>query len=113
MSANYRLIQVEARGDTLLAVLDQRTLMEPVARDALRHDFLLLIEQKPRRVELDLKAVEYMDGALTSQLIQLWKRLKDSEATLLVIPSPVLAEILEITKLDRLFEVVDAPRIVG
>lgn len=113
MNNPYQLLQVESRGKTLVAVLLTSRAVGDSVREKLRHDFALLAAQRPDCVELDLRAVEYADGALTSQLIQFWKKLKDREARLVVIPTEMLAEIFEITKLDRLFEVVDVPRIVG
>lgn len=113
MSDSYQLLEVESRGNTLVAVLPTPRPSGDSIRDKLRHDFALLATQAPDCVELDLRTVEYMDGAITTQLIQLWKRLKDRETRLIIVPTQPLAEIFEITKLDRLFEVVDVPRIVG
>lgn len=112
MSDSYQILQVQSRGDVVLAWLNESRVIGDLVRDRLRHDFNLLADRTESCVELDLRSVEYLDGALTSQLVFLWKRLKDRQARLVVVPTRTLAEIFEITKLDRLFEVVDLPKIV-
>lgn len=57
---------------------------------------------------VDLSAVRYLDSAFLSALVRLRRRLPDSRITL-VIETPSVRRVLELTEMHRLFDIVDAP----
>jgi anti-anti-sigma factor len=57
---------------------------------------------------VDLSAVRYIDSAFLSALVRLRRRLPDGPITL-VIETPSVRRVLELTEMHRLFDIVDAP----
>lgn len=57
---------------------------------------------------VDLSAVRYLDSAFLSALVRLRRRLPGCSITL-VIETPSVRRVLELTEMHRLFEIVDAP----
>jgi anti-anti-sigma factor len=57
---------------------------------------------------VDLSSVRYLDSAFLSALVRLRRRLPASKITL-VIETPSVRRVLELTEMHRLFEIVDAP----
>lgn len=55
---------------------------------------------------VDLSNVRYLDSAFLSALIRLRRRLSESSITLIV-KTPSVRRVLELTEMQRLFEVVD------
>jgi anti-anti-sigma regulatory factor len=103
---DFRLLAVHSGGDTVFAVLPHRQLMGQEYREQLEHDFRRLSQLGAAAVRLDLRAVEFIDGAFTGLLIRLVRALAAGGACLTVEASPNLVEVFQIIKLDRLFEVI-------
>jgi anti-anti-sigma factor len=57
---------------------------------------------------VDLTTVRYLDSAFLSALVRLRRRLPDSTITL-VVDTPSVRRVLELTEMHRLFEIVDGP----
>ncbi len=57
---------------------------------------------------VDLSAVRYVDSAFLSALVRLRRRLPNSTITL-VVETPSVRRVLELTQMHRLFEIVDGP----
>ena len=57
---------------------------------------------------VDLSAVRYLDSAFLSALVRLRRRLPACSITL-VIETPSVRRVLELTEMHRLFVIVDAP----
>lgn len=113
MVEGFRVLTVHPNGDTVIAVLPHHRLLGLEYREGLEHDYLRLSQLGGTAVRLDLRAVEYIDGAFLGLLIKLVKGLAAGDGRLTVEVSDNLAEILRITKMDRLFEVVRGPGDAG
>ncbi len=57
---------------------------------------------------VDLSAVRYLDSAFLSALVRLRRRLPDCTITL-VVETPSVRRVLELTEMHRLFQIIDAP----
>jgi anti-anti-sigma factor len=58
---------------------------------------------------VDLSAVRYLDSAFLSALVRLRRRLPGASITL-VVDTPSVRRVLELTEMHRLFEIVGASR---
>jgi anti-anti-sigma regulatory factor len=102
----FRLLTVRFDGHTLHAVLPYTRLIGHWYREGLDEDLDRLPRFGASVVRLDLRSVEFIDGYFLRPLIILAKSLATVEAQLIVEVSPKMEEVLRITRLDRLFEVV-------
>ncbi len=76
---------------------------------ALQQGLLDLLDEKPQRVVIDLAAVPYMDSSGVASLVKLLSRTRKIGVGLtLVSPSPKVRSILEITRLDSIFQLADS-----
>ncbi|MFO0968761.1 MAG: STAS domain-containing protein [Gemmataceae bacterium] len=103
-----RLLTARSDGDTLFAVLPQRELIGEEYREGLAHDFSRLSQSEVAAIRLDLQAVEFIDGAFMGLLLRLVRSLLARGERLTVVASDHLREVLQITRFDRLFEVIPA-----
>ncbi len=110
-----RLPTAHADGSTVFAALPHRQLMGQEYREGLEHDYRRLSQSGATAIRLDLRAVEFIDGAFPGRLVGLARAVAAKRGRLTVEASPNLAEIFRITKLDRLLEVVwdDGPQAAG
>ena len=102
----FRLLTVRFDGHTLHAVLPYTRLIGHWYREGLTEDFGQLPEFGASVIRIDLRSVESIDGYFLRPLITLAKSLAAVGARLTVEVSPKMEEVLRITRLDRLFEVV-------
>ena len=66
-----------------------------------------LCAEKPKRLVLDLSAVEYLDSSGIGSLVEIYRRImKDDGRLILLSPSERVTGVLEITKLDQFFTIV-------
>jgi anti-sigma B factor antagonist len=79
---------------------------------ALRADLLRLVkEQKPRRVDLDLAGVPYMDSSAIAVLVETLKAVRgDGGAVRLTRLQPRVRGLLEIARLDTIFDMQESGR---
>ncbi len=67
-----------------------------------------LCDEKPQRLILDLSQVDYIDSSGVGSLVEIFRRLKKEQRRLiLVAPSARVSSVLEITRLDQFFTIVD------
>lgn len=104
-----RLLTARAEGGTIHAALPLSRVMGRACRDGLEHDCRLLAETGAVAVRLDLRAVAFIDGAFFGVLVGLARDLRRAGGRLTVEASADLADVLRVTRLDRLIEVVGGP----
>ncbi len=109
MPETYRLLQVRAVGDDVFAVVPVADLRAAPAAADVRADFQTLEQCPAKRVRLDAGQVLTVDGTFMAALIRLWKALHARAVPFAVLASTPLAELMTITKLDKLFPVTEVP----
>ena len=64
--------------------------------------------EKPARLILDMSEVNYIDSSGVGSLVEIYRRLKRSDgALILVAPGSRVMSVLEITRLDKFFAIVN------
>ena len=64
--------------------------------------------EKPARLILIMSDVSYIDSSGVGSLVEIYRRLKrDKRAFVLVAPGPRVMSVLEITRLDKFFAIVN------
>jgi anti-sigma B factor antagonist len=77
----------------------------------LQQQLLELLDQNPDTVVVDLSAVPYMDSSGVASLVKLLSRTRSQDVQLvLASPTDKVRSILEITRLDSVFSIVDDPK---
>lgn len=109
----FRFLTVLPNRNAVCAVLPYRELCGEEYREGLEHDYRRLIQLGVAAVRLDLRAVEFIDGAFVGPLVLFARRLAAGGGRLTVEASPNLAELFRILKLDLLFEVLSAGMFMG
>ncbi|WP_020470241.1 STAS domain-containing protein [Zavarzinella formosa] len=109
MADTYRLLRVRAIGDELLAVAPVTNLHGNPDADSFRADLRILENCLAKRVRLDVGEVTIIDGSFMAAVVKLWKILHARAVEFTVTASTPLAEIMAITKLDKLFPVIVVP----
>lgn len=104
----YQLLSVGSLDGGLKAVLDRQQLLGQRYRDQLQSDFQLLCQLGSESIELDLRSLEFMDGRFPGLLVELATTLQAQGRRLTVVAAPGVADVLRVTKLNQLFEVVVA-----
>jgi len=104
----FHILRVHRIEETLHATLPCQQLLGQGYRADLGHDFHQLTEMPGAIVRLDLRDLVLIDGYFPTLLIQLARPLADQGRKLTVYASPVLVEVLRITKLDHLMIVAGA-----
>ena len=102
----FHLLTVRFDGNTLHADVPYSQLIGPECINNLIDDFEQLCEFGASVVRLDLRSVQFIDGRFAGTLIVLVRSLTKVGARLIVQASRDLAEVLRITKLDQLFELI-------
>ena len=101
----FHLLTIRIDGPTLHAdVSNSQLLGEDLQK--LEDDFERLPELSASVVRLDLRSVQFMDGRVPGALIKLSLSLTKVAARLSVVASPGVEDVLRVTKLDQLFEVI-------
>ena len=103
----FHLLTVRIDGHTLHADVPYSQLIGQECINNLIDDFEQLCEFGASVVRLDLRSVQFIDARFVGTLITLAVSLKKVRARLIVQASRDLAEVLRITKLDQLFELID------
>ena len=106
MIAGYRILQTLQHDDLIIAALPFSKILGNEFNQSLDEDYERLIQQASRRVVLDLRQVEFIDGSFFTKLLELRRGLIERSIRLTVQMSPDLAEVARVTKLDQLLEVV-------
>lgn len=76
---------------------------------ALREKLLELVEQKPARVVLDLAGVSYLDSSGVGTIVEFKRKLDRTRGSVILAAlQPRVRSVLEITKLDRFFTIVQS-----
>ncbi len=108
MSDAHPTLDIQTRssaGDPILTLhgdVDMRT--SPTLRDKL----LQLIQQRPERIVLDLAGVPYMDSSGIGTMVELKRRLDRIGGKLVLAGlQPRVRSLLEITRLDQFFAIVE------
>lgn len=109
MPGTYRVLQVRVAGDEAVAVVPVTDLRVGPAGAEVRADFLTLEQCPAKRVRLDVGQVTAVDGTFMAALVRLWKALHGRGVPFAVTASTPLAELMAITKLDKLFPVTEVP----
>ena len=74
----------------------------------LRGEFLVLIDQKPPRIILDLSEVAYIDSSGVGTIVELKRKTaKHKSNVILVGLQPRVRSLFEITRLDAFFDIVE------
>ena len=72
-----------------------------------QHDLLLLIDQKPQRLIVDLTGVPYMDSSGVASLVKVLSRARKAGTDLTLMGlSPRVKSLFQITRLDGVFHIV-------
>ena len=108
MDGGYRLLRIRQEGDSLIACLPLSKMVGNDLSQALREDFQRLIQHASGSIVIDLRQVLFVDGSFFTQIMELWRGLKDRSIRLAFQLSPGLMEVARATKLDRLLELSDA-----
>jgi anti-anti-sigma regulatory factor len=101
---DYRILEVSWREDRVVAVLPLARVLGNEMSQALREDYCRLAESSAKSVELDLRAVEFIDGTFFSRLLELRKALVQKSVSLQLRVSAKLMETMVITRLDKVLE---------
>lgn len=86
-------------------------LLELVAANAaqVRDQIRATLPATAVRLDLDLSALTFLDSSGLGTLVSLHKTLRSRNGTVrLIKPAPNVRQILELTRLDRVFEIVNA-----
>ena len=75
---------------------------EPFRRNVER-----ILSERPRACIVDLSGIEYLDSSGLGLLLRLYREYTSSGGRLVLITSPVVEGVLEITRLDDLFTTAD------
>ena len=99
------------RHNGTLSVSGVRELTAANAR-ALRHDVCARIEPELKRIEIDLSKSSLVDSCGLAALVSVFKAANDRHnngvvAVLLLNPQPAVRQMLELTRLHHLFEIVE------
>jgi anti-sigma B factor antagonist len=92
-------------GTALVHLIDAEILFEESAVRAVGDQLGRLIEGGHTRLVLDLSGVQYVSGALLGQLVGLQRRVETAGGRIWLCGlSPLLQDVLRITRLDRVFD---------
>ena len=105
MDAGYKILEVNWHGRTAVAVLPLTRVVGCEMSQSLRDDFLRLAESAAESVELDLRTVACTDGSLFTRLLELRGALQKRSAALQLRVSGILKDVMAVTKLDQLLDV--------
>jgi anti-anti-sigma regulatory factor len=105
MDAGYKILEVSSNGQTAVAMLPLSHVSGYELSQTLREDYVRLAASAPESVELDLRTVEFIDGSFFSRVVELRKALQQRSASLKIRVSANLKEIIELTKLNRVLDV--------
>lgn len=76
----------------------------------LRSEILKAVLAAEAEVQIDLSEVEYMDSSGVATLVEGFKGARENAKTFkLVSPSQAAMKVLELAKLDRVFEIISTP----
>ena len=109
MADTYRLLRVRAVGDELIALAPVASLHGHTESDAFRADLRTLESCPAQKVSLDVGEVTSIDGSFMGEIVKLWKSLHGRGVEFSVTASAPLAEIMAVTRLDKLFPVTAVP----
>jgi len=71
-----------------------------------QHELLLLLDQRPERVVVDLAGVPYMDSSGVASLVKVLSRSRKAGIGLVLVGlSPRVQSLFQITRLDRVFQI--------
>lgn len=103
----YRHIQPTSHGNVEVVRILDRTLTDEPPLDELRAELQSVVANKPgTHLVLDLAGVDFLSSAMLDTLGQLHRKLALSGARInLCCVHPAIAEVLRITRLDRLFTI--------
>jgi anti-sigma B factor antagonist len=80
----------------------------------LRRELAALIGEAHSRAVVDLSAVTFIDASGLSELVAARRNAAQSDVEIVLVdPSPACRRILEVTGLDRAFEIVTGPTAAG
>ena len=100
-------VKQKVKNDCLVCNIVGEVNIDNVAE--LKKVFYKIIEDKSRKVVLNLKGLEYIDSSGMACFIEFFKGLKDIQGTMFLCSiTPKIMSIFAITKLDKVFKVYDS-----
>lgn len=105
MPEPFLILKVETVADRAAAVVSQVDLSGPEVGARLDQDFARLCELDCSTIDLDLRAVRFIDGEFCARLLNLNRQRKNHSKELRLLVSKELREVLAATRLDRLLDV--------
>jgi anti-sigma B factor antagonist len=84
-------------------VLQARGELDYADRDPFRHHIERILSERPRACIVDLSGIEYLDSSGLGLLLRLYREYTRSGGRLVLVASPMVEGVLEITRLDDLF----------
>lgn len=98
-------MKMEVQGDALR--ISSVTELGAANAKAFRHWVFEAFENGHRNIEIDLSQTAFIDSSGLGALIALHKKASSCHGKLLLLrPQPAVQQIIELTRLDRLFEVI-------
>jgi anti-sigma B factor antagonist len=102
-------LEIDSRGNGGSTRITVRGEVDLYTSPDLRSAIMDAVPEAPVGVELDLGGVEYMDSSGVATLVEGFKRARElDKAFVLVGPSRAVTKVLELTRLDSVFEIREA-----
>lgn len=109
MNSGTRRLDIEEIGDVTIAKFIDRKILDENNIQIIGNQLFGLVEEEGRtKIVLDFSNVEYLSSAALGKLITMEKKVKAAKGKLkLCCIRPEIYEVFAITKLNRLFKIVE------
>ncbi|MBN2694333.1 STAS domain-containing protein [bacterium] len=77
-----------------------------------KEDFLAIIEEKGKKIILDLSEVSFIDSSGLGAIVAAFKKIKPDGNLVLLTKSEAILTMLRLTRLDKVFQIVESKNIL-
>ncbi len=77
-----------------------------------KEDFLSIIDEKGKKIVLDLSEVTFIDSSGLGAIVAAYKKIKPEGILVLLTKSEAILTMLRLTRLDKIFQIVESKNIL-